>query len=87
MNKIRETEKFALQIRRETIKCIGSLGVGHIGGALSIVDVLAVLYNGVMRIDPADPAKDDRDFLVVSKGHAGPAVYATLALKGYFPGL
>lgn len=85
MQNIKEIKKFAVEIRRETIKCIGTLGVGHIGGALSIVDVLAVLYGGEMNIDPKDPKKDDRDMLVVSKGHAGPAVYATLALKGYFP--
>ena len=82
---VKEVKLFANDIRRETIKCIGHLGVGHVGGALSIVDVLAVLYSGVMNIDPADPKKDDRDFLVCSKGHAGPAVYSTLALKGYFP--
>ncbi len=82
---VKEVRLFANDIRRETIKCIGHLGVGHIGGALSIVDVLAVLYSGTMNIDPRDPKKDDRDFLVCSKGHAGPAVYATLALKGYFP--
>lgn len=82
---MKEIKKFAVEIRKETIKCIGTLGVGHIGGALSIVDVLAVLYGGEMNIDPKNPQKDDRDMLVVSKGHAGPAVYATLALKGYFP--
>ncbi len=81
----KETKEFAINIRKETVKCIGRLGVGHLGGALSIVDLLAVLYSGVMNIDPADPRKDDRDLLVCSKGHAGPAVYATLALKGYFP--
>ena len=85
MQNINEIKKFAIDIRRETIKCIGNLGVGHIGGALSIADVLAVLYSGVMNVDPENPGKDDRDMLVVSKGHAGPAVYATLALKGYFP--
>lgn len=85
MQNINEIKKFAIDIRRETIKCIGNLGVGHIGGALSIADVLAVLYSGVMNVDPENLGKDDRDMLVVSKGHAGPAVYATLALKGYFP--
>lgn len=85
MQNINEMKKFAVEIRKQTIKCIGNLGVGHIGGALSIVDVLAVLYSGVMNVDPKNPKKDDRDMLVVSKGHAGPAVYSTLALKGYFP--
>lgn len=85
MQNINEMKKFAVEIRKQTIKCIGNLGVGHIGGALSIVDVLAVLYSGAMNVDPKNPEKDDRDMLVVSKGHAGPAVYSTLALKGYFP--
>ena len=80
-----ELKRFAIDIRKKTIETIAALGVGHLGGALSIADVLAVLYGKEMRIDPADPKKDDRDLLVVSKGHAGPAVYATLALKGYFP--
>lgn len=83
--KIRDIKRFALNIRKETIRAIGNLGVGHVGGALSICDVLAVLYGDAMNIDPANPKKEDRDWLVVSKGHAGPAVYAALALKGYFP--
>lgn len=85
MQNVNDVKRFAIEIRKETVKCIGKLGVGHIGGALSIVDLLAVLYSGEMNIDPQNPMKDDRDMLVVSKGHAGPAVYSTLALKGYFP--
>ena len=81
----KDLQKFAVSIRKETMRAIGTLGVGHVGGALSICDVLAVLYGGEMNIDPADPHKEDRDWLVCSKGHAGPAVYATLALKGFFP--
>lgn len=64
--------------------CIGHLGVGHIGGCLSIVELLAVLYFQEMNIDPAQPKMPGRDRLVCSKGHAGPAVYATLANRGYF---
>jgi len=71
-------------IRCDLVDCIGHLGVGHIGGCLSIVDLLAVLYFEEMNIDPADPKKPGRDRLVCSKGHAGPAVYATLAKRGYF---
>jgi transketolase len=56
-----------------------------VGGAMSVVEALAVLYDGAMRIDPQKPDWPDRDRLVVSKGHAGPAVYAALALRGYFP--
>jgi transketolase len=76
---------YAAQIRRETVKCVGACGFGHIGGALSVVDTLAVLYGGVMKIDPKKPDWEERDKLVMSKGHAGPALYATLASKGYFP--
>ncbi|MDR0720797.1 MAG: transketolase [Treponema sp.] len=75
----------AKEIRKLTIEEIGTLGTGHIGGAMSIVDVLALLYFHRMKVDPAQPRMKDRDQLVMSKGHAGPAVYATLALKGYFP--
>jgi len=78
-------EKFATEIRLETLKEIKNLGFGHIGGAMSIVETLAVLYGRVMKIKPKEPQWVDRDWLVVSKGHAGPAVYATLAIKGYFP--
>ncbi len=82
--KVLETRIFANSIRQEVFKAISNLGSGHIGGSLSIVDVLAVLYNGEMKIDPQNPKWEERDWLVVSKGHAGPSVYAALALKGYF---
>jgi len=82
--KIKELEVFALKIRIETLKEIGHLGFGHLGGAMSIVDTLAVLYGEVMNIDPKNPKWEDRDWMVCSKGHAGPAIYAALALKGYF---
>lgn len=71
-------------IRCDIMTCIGHLGVGHIGGCLSIVELLAVLYFQEMNIDPAQPKMPGRDRLVCSKGHAGPAVYATLANLGYF---
>ena len=80
-----ELQKFAAQIRIGTVECIKSRGFGHIGGSLSVADTLAVLYGGMMRVDPENPAMPDRDKLVCSKGHAGPAVYAALALKGFFP--
>ena len=81
----KELQAFAIRIRMAALEAIHSLGSGHLGGALSIADVLAVLYGREMRIDPSDPKWPDRDKLVCSKGHAGPAVYGTLALKGYFP--
>ena len=71
-------------IRCDILACIGHLGVGHIGGCLSLVEALAVLYFREMNIDPAQPKMPGRDRLVCSKGHAGPAVYATLAERGYF---
>ncbi len=78
-------KRLAAQIRVETVKAIGARGFGHLGGALSVADALAVLYGGAMRIDPKNPGWAERDKLVMSKGHAGPAVYAALALRGYFP--
>ena len=78
-------KKFATQIRIGVVEEMRARGFGHIGGSLSVCDVLSVLYEGVMRYDPKDPKWPERDKLVVSKGHAGPAVYATLALKGFFP--
>ena len=71
-------------IRCDILRCIGHLGVGHIGGCLSIAELLAVLYFEEMNIDPANPKMPGRDRFVCSKGHAGPAVYATLANRGYF---
>ena len=81
---VAELEEKAKEIRKLTLTCIGKLGMGHVGGSLSIADLLAVLYFDRMRVDPARPDWPERDRLVVSKGHAGPAVYAALALKGYF---
>jgi len=80
-----DLSRFAREIRKKTLYTIGKLGVGHIGGALSIADIMALLYGHVMRYDPKNPDAEDRDILVVSKGHAGPVLYATLALKGFFP--
>ena len=75
----------ALDIRCDTLRAIGHLGVGHIGGCLSAVELLTVLYFDAMRIDPARPKMPGRDRFICSKGHAGPAVYAALANRGYFP--
>lgn len=85
----KETEAYlkaqAKEIRKLTIEEIGTLGSGHIGGAMSIADLLALLYFHRMKVDPKQPRWAERDQLVVSKGHSGPAVYAALALKGFFP--
>lgn len=76
--------KICKEVREGIMVCIGTLGVGHIGGCLSVVEVLVALYYKHMNIDPKNPKMEGRDRLIVSKGHAGPAVYATLANKGYF---
>ncbi|MCG8485411.1 MAG: transketolase [Clostridia bacterium] len=77
--------RLSADIRIETIKALTEAGFGHIGGSASIADVLGVLYGGVMNIDPSKPTWEDRDWLVLSKGHSGPALYAALGIKGYFP--
>lgn len=81
----KQLEDLALEIRIGTVECIKSRGFGHIGGSLSVCDLLAVLYGSVMRTDPANPTDPCRDKLVCSKGHAGPAVYSALATKGFMP--
>jgi transketolase len=83
--KIQELKRFSKQIQIETIKMIAHLGVGHLGGSLSISDVLAVLYGSQMKYEPKNPQWEERDWLIVSKGHSGPGVYAALALKGFMP--
>ena len=80
-----ETKKFAVQIRMEVCKMIATVPAGHLGGSLSIADALAVLYGGRLTHDPKNPKWEGRDWLVMSKGHCGPALYATLALRGFFP--
>ena len=81
----KELQKLALEIRIGIVEEIQARGFGHIGGSLSLADALAVLYGAVMRYDSQNPKWPDRDKLVCSKGHAGPGVYATLAVKGLFP--
>jgi len=82
---IRELTDLAKDIRVETLRALTHLGFGHYGGSMSVVEALAVLYGDVMNIDPGDPDWPQRDYFVLSKGHAGPALYSTLAVKGYFP--
>lgn len=73
------------EVRENILTEIGELGVGHLGGSLSMVELLVTLYYKHMNVDPKNPQKTGRDRLIVSKGHSGPAVYAVLAEKGYFP--
>ncbi len=85
MNEILSYKVFAAKIRLEAMKALGKLGFGHVGGIMSIAELLGVLYGGVMKINPDNPKWEDRDYFIMSKGHAGPALYTALALKGYFP--
>ena len=74
----------AAKIRKTALQTIQAAGSGHIGGSFSIADILSVLYFEKMNVDPMRPDDPDRDRLVLSKGHCSPAMYATLALKGFF---
>ena len=78
-------QRFALEIRIGVLEQMKARGFGHVGGSLSIADALAVLYGSQMRFDPKNPCWAERDKLVCSKGHAGPAVYSALAISGFFP--
>jgi transketolase len=78
-------EAIALTIRRHIISMLAAAGSGHPGGSLSAVEILVSLYFEVMRHDPGNPAWEERDRFILSKGHACPVVYATLAEAGYFP--
>lgn len=81
----KELKLDAARIRIGILKGLRKAGAGHVGGSMSMAELMAVLYGGVMRVRPDQPNWDDRDWLVVSKGHCGPAVYSTLALHGFFP--
>jgi transketolase len=78
-------EETAYQIRRLSIEMITYACWGHPGGSLSMADILAVLYFHEMNVDPHDPKCEQRDRLILSKAHGSPALYAALALKGFFP--
>ena len=77
--------KHACHIRMGVIEGTHSAKCGHPGGSLDIAEVLSYLYFVDMSIDPKEPKKPDRDRFVLSKGHAAPALYATLAERGFFP--
>ena len=87
MNEKRATELavIANKVRKHALTGVYSAQSGHPGGSLSISDLLTLLYFEVMNIDPKNPKMADRDRLVLSKGHTAPALYATLAERGFFP--
>lgn len=81
------TEKLherAQATRRSILDMITTAGQGHIGGDFSVTDILTVLFDAVLNVDPENPAKDDRDRFVLSKGHCAAALYSTLAHSGFF---
>ncbi len=80
-----EFDKLAGEWRYVITDMICRAGSGHIGGALSLVEILMTLYKRVMRVDPANPQWQDRDRLVLSKGHGAPVIYVALAYAGFFP--
>jgi transketolase len=79
------TLELARSIRGHVLRMVHHAQTSHAGSALSMTDILAVLYGGVLRIDPDRPDDPSRDRVIVSKGHGGAAVYAALALRGFFP--
>ncbi|MCI8891991.1 MAG: transketolase [Eubacterium sp.] len=83
--KKKELELLAVEAREHILKAIHSSGTGHPGGSLSAIDFLTYLYQEVIRVNPKEPRDPDRDRFVLSKGHVVPALYTTLALKGFFP--
>ena len=86
MDKVKQKEirLLACKVRMGIIEGVHAAKSGHPGGSLSIADVLTYLYFNKMNIDPSNPEKADRDRLVLSKGHAAPALYSVLANRGYF---
>ena len=81
-----ELKAIANEMRKDIIRMLEAAGSGHPGGSLSCIDMLTALYfGGVLKHDPNDPKLPDRDYFILSKGHAAPALYATLAHAGYFP--
>lgn len=75
----------AAEIRASVLRMIGQAGLGHVGGDLSVADILATLFFGVLDLDPANPTRPDRDRFILSKGHCAAALYSALALRGFIP--
>ena len=84
-SRILELKRIANNIRFGIIEGVYNAGCGHPGGSLSVADVMTYLYFEEMNVDPANPKADGRDRFVLSKGHTAPALYATLAERGFFP--
>ena len=78
------SEQLAWKIRRHGVEMTHLSGGSHLGAILSVADIMAVLYTDVLRVDPKNPDDENRDRFILSKGHAGAAVYAALAESGFF---
>jgi len=76
--------ELALKIRKHAVRMTNLGGSSHVGSVLSMADIVAVLYGGILRVDPSNPEKIDRDRFILSKGHAGAGIYAALAESGFF---
>jgi len=81
----RDLQEKAVRVRKMILEAVVTAGAGHVGGPLSMVETAVALYFKMMRVDPKNPQWADRDRFVLSKGHCCVALYATLALKGFFP--
>ena len=82
MNKAKE---MALKIRMDSVKMTNKAHSGHVGSMLSMAEIVAVLYDGILNVDPKNPKKSDRDRFILSKGHAAAGVYSALAQRGFIP--
>ncbi|MDI1315497.1 transketolase [Prosthecobacter sp.] len=80
-----DSTELARQIRIEAVRMVARANASHIGGALSMADLIAVLYSEILRIRPEEPAWSTRDRFLLSKGHSCTALYAALAVRGFFP--
>lgn len=81
----KKAEVLAAKIRLSVLEMLENLGAGHLGGSFSIAELLAVLYSKQLKYDAKNPHWENRDRVVLSKGHAGPALYSALAHSGFFP--
>ena len=84
-NKLKELKLLCANVRIDILEILMKFGQGHLGGSMSCVELFAVLYGKQLNVDPKNPKKEDRDQVVLSKGHAGPVWYSTLAERGFFP--
>ena len=78
-------KEVARRIRMDSVKMTNAAHSGHVGSMLSMAEIIAVLYDGILNVDPKNPKMEDRDRFVLSKGHAAAAVYSVLAQKGFIP--